>query len=140
MSLFQGFLLDTNAISETQKPRPNPSVLSFFQSTSGSHLYLSVLTLGELRKGDFNKRQRHSGMTGRYSLWIDMLERSYADRMLTIDKPTANLWGELSAGHSRPVVDTLLAATAIVHGLTLVTRNTADFQDLPVKLLNPWRT
>ena len=69
--------------------------------------------------------------------WVDGLELSFADRILGIDAATAKLWGELSAQRSRPVIDTLLAATAVVHGLTLVTRNSADVEDTKAKLLNP---
>ena len=138
MSVAVGFLLDTNAISETIKLRPNANVLSLLNSVPNSSLYLSVLTIGELRKGDVAKRRRHPSMTDRYGSWIDALEGAYSDRILPVDKAIATLWGELNADRSRAAVDTLLAATAIVHGLTLVTRNVRDVDDLPVKLLNPW--
>ena len=138
MSVAVGFLLDTNAISETIKLRPNANVLSLLNSVPNSSLYLSVLTTGELRKGDVAKRRRHPSMTDRYGSWIDALEGAYSDRILPVDKAIATLWGELNADRSRAAVDTLLAATAIVHGLTLVTRNVRDVDDLPVKLLNPW--
>jgi predicted nucleic acid-binding protein len=139
MSLLHGFLLDTNAISETQKPRPDPTAISVLDSLAGARLYLSVLTLGELRRGGIIKRRRHPDAIDRYSSWIDTLEHTYADRILPIDTTTAKLWGELSADRTRAAVDTLLAATAIVHNLTLVTRNTRDVRDLPVRLLNPWQ-
>lgn len=71
--------------------------------------------------------------------WVDGLEYSFADRILGIDAATANLWGELSARRTRPVIDTLLTATAVVHELTFVTRNTSDVQDIEVKLLDPWQ-
>ena len=72
------------------------------------------------------------------SLWVDRLETDFADRVLDVNQQIARLWGELSADRSRPAVDTLLAATAIHHGLTLVTRNVRDVQDTPVVLHNPW--
>ena len=134
-----GYLIDTNAISEMRKAKPNAGVVSWFHSISADSGYLSVLTLGELRRGAAIKRQRHPEMTDRYSRWIDALELGYADRLLEIDRAVATLWGELSVGRTRAVVDTLLAATAIVHDLTLVTRNTQDVSDLPMKLLNPWQ-
>ena len=140
MSLSAGFLLDTNAISETIKRRPNANLLSFLNVVPNSSLYLSVLTIGELRKGDVAKRRKHPGMTDRYRSWIDALEEAYTDRILPVDKAIATLWGELNADRSRAAVDTLLAATAIIHGLTLVTRNVRDVDDLPVKLVNPWLT
>jgi predicted nucleic acid-binding protein len=133
----QGYLLDTNVISEPQKPRPNPAVLAALRSMK-DETYLSVLTIGELRRGDAAKRLRHPAMSGRHAAWIDGLEAVYGERILPIDKATATLWGQISADRSRPVVDTLLAATAIVHGLTLVTRNVRDVSGLPVRLLNPW--
>ena len=70
--------------------------------------------------------------------WVEGLELSFADRILGIDSATAKLWGELSGQRPRPVLDTLLAATAITHKLTLVTRNTSDIHDLPVRVLDPW--
>ena len=75
----------------------------------------------------------------RLGTWIDGLEFSFGDRILAVDAAIARQWGELSAERSRPVVDTLLAATALVHKLTLVTRNISDVQDFGVKLLDPWR-
>jgi hypothetical protein len=140
VSLSAGFLLDTNAISETIKRRPNANLLSFLNVVPNSSLYLSVLTIGELRKCDMAKRRKHPGMTDRYRSWIDALEEAYTDRILPVDKAIATLWGELNADRSRAAVDTLLAATAIIHGLTLVTRNVRDVDDLPVKLVNPWLT
>jgi predicted nucleic acid-binding protein len=132
------FLLDTNAISETRKQRPHQGALSVLRSFPLESVYLSVLTLGELRRGEVNKRRLHPDMSNRYGAWIDSLEVVYSERILPIDKAIGTLWGQLTADRSRPVVDTLLAATALVHNLTLVTRNTKDIAGLPVKLLNPW--
>jgi hypothetical protein len=70
--------------------------------------------------------------------WVDGLETNFADRILGVDTASAKLWGQWSAQRPRPVVDTLLAATAVVHDLVFVTRNVSDIQDLPVKVLNPW--
>jgi predicted nucleic acid-binding protein len=78
-------------------------------------------------------------MSGQYAAWIDSVEAAYGQRLLQVDKATATLWGQLSADRTRAVIDTLLAATAITHNLTLVTRNTRDVAGLPVKLLNPWQ-
>jgi predicted nucleic acid-binding protein len=135
----QGYLLDTNAISEIRKKEPNAGVLSLFRAAATGSFYLSVLTLGELRRGAAIKSRRHPEMTDRYAVWINSLEVQYANRILGVDQPIATLWGELTADRSRTVVDALLAATAIHHDLTLVTRNTRDVADLPVKLLNPWQ-
>lgn len=100
-------------------------------------MWISVLTFGELRRGLTVKRQRH-GDTTALERWVNQMEANYADQTLSIDLPVAKLWGTLTSDRTRPGVDSLLAATALVHNLTLVTRNTKDFDDLPVKLLDPW--
>jgi hypothetical protein len=85
------------------------------------------------------KRREDKDAGARLSVWVDGLEESFADRILKIDLPIARLWGDWSSERARPVIDTLLAATASVHGLALVTRNVRDVADLQVKTLNPWR-
>ncbi len=132
------YLLDTNVVSETRKNQANPQVLSFLAAVEPSSLFLSVLTIGELRKGVANKKRTDVPGAKRIGAWVDGLEGTFADRILNIDAVTARVWGELSAQRTRPVIDTLLAATALAHGLTLVTRNTSDVVDTKVKLLNPW--
>lgn len=103
-----------------------------------AHAYVSVLTLGELRKGaDALALRNPEGERG-ISLWIDRIEADYEDRVLEVNRDIARIWGKLSASRTRPVVDTLIAATAIHHGLTLVTRNVRDVQDIPVVLHDPW--
>jgi toxin FitB len=132
------YLLDTNILSETRKKQANENVLSFVAGAHPSTLYISVLTLGELRKGVALKQPSDPAAAKRLGAWVDGLEFSFADRILGIDAPTARLWGELSAQRPRAVIDSLLAATAIVHELTFVTRNTSDVEDIDVKLLNPF--
>lgn len=137
MSQATQYLLDTNVLSETRKKQPDAKVIAFLTNTDPSTIYISVLTLGELRKGVAQKR-RTDPATATLAAWVDGLEFGFADRILGIDTATAKLWGELSAQRPRPVVDTLLAATAIVHELTFVTRNTSDVQDIDVKLHDPF--
>jgi predicted nucleic acid-binding protein len=134
------YLLDTNVLSETRKKQTDERVASFILHSEPSALYISVLTLGELRKGVAQKKRTDPNPAAARKIgeWVDGLEFGFADRILGIDSATAKLWGEWSAERPRPVIDTLLAATAVVHGLTLVTRNTDDVQDLKVKLFNPW--
>jgi predicted nucleic acid-binding protein len=133
------YLLDTNVLSETRKRRPDEAVLAFLEAAEPSLLFISVLALGEFRKGVVLKMADDSEGAKAIGSWVDGLEHSFADRFVGIDAATARLWGELSAQRSRPVVDTLLAATAIVHHLTLVTRNEKDVMDVPsLLLLNPW--
>ena len=134
------YLLDTNFISEARKPRPDPGVLAFFDSNDPNSAFISVLTLGELRKGIAAKKLRDHDPNAATQLaaWVEGLEIGFADRILGVDLATARLWGEWSAERPRPVVDTLLAATAVINDLTLVTRNIRDVRDIPVKLHDPW--
>jgi hypothetical protein len=133
-----GYLLDTNVIAETRKSRADPRVIDFIEAERGERLFLSVLTLGELRKGVVARRRTDAVTADRLAVWVDEIEARFADRVLPLNVMAARIWGELSAGRSLPVVDTLIAATAIVHGLVLVTRNTRDFTATGVPVLDPW--
>ena len=133
------YLLDTNLISETRKLRADPGVMAFLSAADSAGLYLSVLTLGELRKGVEAKRRSDSGAATRLGAWVDDIETIFADRVLPVDGSAARLWGELSARRSLPVIDTLIAAIAITRGLALATRNTRDFAATGVMLVDPWR-
>jgi toxin FitB len=137
--LTTGYLLDTNVISETRKTRANSGVMAFLSKADGEALFLSVLTLGELRKGVEAKRRTSHAIAEQLGAWVDGLETTFADRVLPIDVATARCWGELSAGRSLPVIDTLIAATAIGHGFTLVTRNTRDVASTGVTIVDPWQ-
>jgi predicted nucleic acid-binding protein len=133
-----GYLLDTNIVSETRKIRPAPGVTAFFATADAAALFVSVLTLGELRKGVAARRRIDPVSADRIGLWVDGIETGFADRVLLVDAAVARLWGELSAARSLPVVDALIAVTAITRGLTLVTRNTRDVAATGVALLDPW--
>jgi predicted nucleic acid-binding protein len=134
-----GYLLDTNFISETRKIRADAGVTAFLSASDATGLFLSVLTLGELRRGVEAKRRTDSATSARLSAWVDGIETTFADRILPVDVAAARHWGELSAGRSLPVIDTLIAATAITRGLTLVTRNTRDVAATGVPLVDPWQ-
>ncbi|HEY0796359.1 MAG TPA: type II toxin-antitoxin system VapC family toxin [Acidisarcina sp.] len=138
MSSALRYLLDTNVMSETRKKLANERVMAFLAGTDPSALYMSVLAVGELRKGVTLKRKSDAEAARQLASWVDGLEYGFGERFLPIDSATARLWGELSADCSRPVVDMLLAATAITHDLIYVTRNTRDVEGIDVKLLNPW--
>ncbi len=132
------WLLDTNVISELARPVPNPGVAQWLTAYEGE-LFLSVLTLGEVQKGISNladsKRRR------RLASWLDREIRPwFAGRLLPVDERVAVCWGRLQAqaGHPLPAVDSLIAATALEHGLTLATRNTVDMARTGVSLFNPW--
>lgn len=134
------YLLDTSFVCEARKPRPDPGVLAFLQTEEPNSGFISVLTLGELRKGVAAKRLRDpdDNAATRLAAWVEGIELSFSNRILGIDAATARLWGDWSAQRPRPVVDTLLAATAVRNDLTLVTRNIRDLRGIPVKLLDPW--
>ena len=137
-----GFLLDTNVISELVKPKPDDRVRRWIEETDESILFLTVLTLGEIRKGV--ERLRSGRRRGRLESWLQVdLPSRFQDRILPIDAAIADRWGRISAiatakGKPVPVIDGLLAATAIHHNLTLVTRNSSDVSGTGVATLNPW--
>jgi hypothetical protein len=132
------YLLDTNILSETRKKQADEKVVAFLTSADPSSIYISILTLGELRKGVAQKRRTDPATAAALAAWVDGLEFGFANHILAVDTATAKVWGELSAQRPRPVIDTLLAATAIVHELTFVTRNTSDVEDIDMTLLNPF--
>lgn len=134
-----GYLLDTSVISETRKIRADTGVMAFLSAADGERLFLSVLTLGELRKGVAVKRRADPTVADQLAAWVESIETTFADRVLPIDVAAARAWGDLSAVRSLPVVDTLIAATAIGHRLTLVTRNTRDVSSTGVRIVDPWQ-
>jgi predicted nucleic acid-binding protein len=139
LTVAAGYLLDTNIISETRRTRADSGVMAFLSAAEGTGLFLSVLTLGELRKGVETKRRTDPVAADRLGAWVDGIETMFADRVLPVDMAAARRWGELSAGRSLPVIDTLIAATALGRGLTLVTRNTRDVESTGVPLVDPWQ-
>jgi predicted nucleic acid-binding protein len=138
-----GFLLDTNVISELVKPRPDENVRRWIDETDESILFLSAVTLGEIRKGIDSLRS--GARRGRLESWLQVdLRDRFRGRILPIDEAIADRWGAISAmaaskGKPVPVVDGLLAATALHHNLTLVTRNSSDVGGTGVSTLNPWQ-
>jgi predicted nucleic acid-binding protein len=133
------YLLDINVLSEVVKKRPAPRVLEWFASIQDEALYLSVLTLGEIRRGV----ERLPQGKGREELrsWLEIeLPGWFGERVLPIDQKVADCWGTLLASTERtlPSIDALLAATARCHDLRIVTRNEKDFQGTGVAVLNPW--
>jgi toxin FitB len=133
-----GFLLDTNVLSEARKPDGNPHLRAWLATVRGDELYLSVLVLGEIRQGVERLRRRDSRQAGVYEAWLATLRRDYADRLVPVTADIAEEWGRLNAPDPLPVIDGLLAATARVRSLTLVSRNTADLARTGARLLNPF--
>jgi predicted nucleic acid-binding protein len=132
------YLLDTNVISELIKATPNKRVLTWINEINESDLYLSVLTIGELRKGI--ERLDKSHKKSQLLIWLEQdLFARFSNRILFIDLAVAERWGRLSAANKTlPAIDSLIAATALHHDLTLVTRNVSDFDITTLEVLNPW--
>ena len=130
------YLLDTNVVSEVRKPRANPHVRAWFAFVPGESLYLSVLTVGEIRRGIERLRRRDPAQAAVFEAWLASLRQHYADRLLPVTSEIADEWGRLNIPDPLPTIDGLLAATARVRGLVLVTRNTADLARTGVRLLN----
>jgi predicted nucleic acid-binding protein len=132
------FLLDTNVLAELRKPRPKAPVAAWFDSVDGEQLYLSVLVVGEIQQGVARLRRRDPRQAAVFDAWLGRLRQEFTDRLLPVDEQVALEWGTLNAGDPLPAVDGLLAATAKVHGLTVVTRNVADFTRVGVPVLDPF--
>jgi predicted nucleic acid-binding protein len=139
-----GYLLDTNCVSELVSASPAKRVLDWIESIDEALLFLSVLTLGEFRKGVAGLTQGRRRT--RLEAWLEVeLRARFEGRLLPIDHQIADRWGFIAAearrrGAALPIVDGLLAATALQYNLTVVTRNTGDFSAAPVPVLNPWDT
>ena len=133
------YLLDTNVLSELRKgKRANPRVVAWFEGVADKEVFISVLVLGELRQGVERVRRRDPAAAARLERWLDALATGYADRALPVDDRIADLWGRLSVPDPLPAVDGLLAATALVHNLTLVTRNVRDVEATGAEVFNPF--
>ena len=133
------YLIDTNVISELVRPKPHAAVLDWFANTPDEALFLSVLTLGEIRKGV--EKLPEPRRREKLRLWLEHdLRDWFGPRILPIGPDVADHWGRLLAQAGRPVpaIDSLLAATALHHDLRLVTRNTKDFDYTGLQVINPW--
>lgn len=132
------YLLDTNIVSDVQRRLPKPT--EWLASVDPTSVSLSVITLGEIERGIIKLRKVDSEKATRLDLWLRELRRDNADRILAVTEDVALTWGRITAGRIRGSADTLIAATALVHDLILVTRNVVDFDDTGVTVLNPWDT
>ena len=132
------FLVDTCALSELTKQKPSPRVSDWFDAAAPETLFVSVLTLGEIRKGI--KRLGAGRRRARITMWLETeLPDWFENRVLPVDAGVADEWGRLAARlRSLPAIDGLIAATALRHRLAVVTRNESDFAATGVDLLNPW--
>ncbi len=133
------YLVDTNVISELRKrERGHPDVLRWATSVEPSRLYTSVLVIGEIRRGIELKRRADPAQAAVLDVWLDTVRAGMGARILPVDESVADAWGKLGIPDPISPVDGLIAATALVHGLTVVTRNTADMARTGVALLDPF--
>jgi predicted nucleic acid-binding protein len=133
------YLLDTNVLSELRKKNPDPSVAKWIKNNSRADFYVSALVIGELRNGIERIRVRDAAQSRVLEVWLDGVRQHYGDRILPVTANIAELWGRLNVPPTPPpIVDGLIVATALTHGLTLVTRNVADVVRTGVALVNPF--
>lgn len=133
------YLIDTNVISEVRKgARCDPHVAGWYASIDDESLYLSVLVLGEIRNGIERARRREPARAKALEAWLSDVRDAFAERVLPIGRDIADEWGRMNAKRPVPVIDGLLAATAKVHGLILVTRNVSDIRGLGADALDPF--
>lgn len=133
------YLIDTNVISELRKGgRADSGVKSWFAALADEEVFLSVLTIGEIRRGIESIRRRDLEAAAALDSWLGRIYEAHRDRVVPIDRAIAEEWGRMSAPDPLPVVDGLLAATAKVAGLTLATRNVGDIMRTGVELVNPF--
>jgi len=137
------YLVDTCVVSEIVKPCPSKLLIEWLQETPSDRLYLSVLTIGEIRKGV--SKLPSSRKKARLTEWLNTLIEDYKDRILSVDLTVSENWGEMQAtaekeGLTLAAIDGLIASIARTHNLILVTRNESDFQGCDIPLFNPWKT
>jgi len=133
------FLLDTNVLSELRKgAKCDPGVKRWALSTKLDRHCISVISLGEIRKGIENLRRNAPDQCPALERWLETLKSDYSNDLLPVNDEIMNRWGILQAAQSLPVLDSLIAATALENGLTVVTRNVRDFEKTGVKLVNPF--
>jgi predicted nucleic acid-binding protein len=135
------YLLDTNVISELRKgERADPNVAAWYADLADEEIFLSALTIGEIRRGVESVRRRDPDAAASLDSWLARLSEAHADRILSVDRAIAEEWGRMNVPDPLPVIGGLLAATARVLGLTLVTRNVADVNGADVEVLNPFKS
>lgn len=132
------YLLDTTMVSEFRKKTPDAGAVKWFDSVRSGQLYVSALMVGELRKGIERLADRDPTQAAALDDWCQRLVRGFSDRIIPVTQDIAETWGRLSARTPLPVVDGLMAATALVHDWTFVTRNTTDVERTGVRVLNPF--
>lgn len=132
------FLLDTNVLSEARRPQADTHVKAWLSSVASTDLFTSVLVVGEICRGVERLRRRDIAQATLLDEWLATLKQQFANRVLPVTMEIAEEWGRLNAPDPLPTIDGYLAATANIHGLTVVTRNVRDLARTGVALLDPW--
>jgi predicted nucleic acid-binding protein len=132
------YLLDTNVLSELRRRHSDPHVLAWYATVTSAEIFISALTIGEIRLGIERLRRKDSVQADHLEYWLRGLQATYSDHIVDVNSRIAEEWGRLNAGDPLPVIDGLLAASAQARGWTLVTRNTRDLERSRVALLNPF--
>ena len=132
------YLLDTNVVSALRRPDRSPVVVRWLENQRSTDLYLSVITVGEIKRGFAQQRRLDPIFARELASWLDEIIGWYGDRILGIDVATARRWGQLSATIGHSSVDLLIAATALENGLAVVTRNVSHFESTGVRVVNPF--
>lgn len=132
------YLLDTNIVSELRRKTPNENVVSWFKELHPNTVYLSCITIGEVRAGALKKRKTDKQSGGLLLKWVDSLIRDYDEQIINIDLETSEVWAELLSIDNTNAIDSLVAAQAIQANMTLVTRNVKHFKMFDIKIINPF--
>lgn len=132
------FLLDTDVVSLLRRPDRHPAPARWLQGQRPADLFVSVVTLAEIERGLARQKRRNPAFARDLEAWMEQMAVSFADRIIGVDPAAARLWGRMSGDIGHFNVDLLIAATALVHGLTVVTRNVRHFEPTGVRVLNPF--
>ncbi len=133
------FLIDTMVLSELRRRQRDPGVVGWIAQQRQDDCFLSVVSIGEIERGIARRRAADPAFAGELATWLDRLLRLHGERLLVVDLAIARRWGQLSAALGHDSADLLIAATALEHGLTVVTRNLRHFTPTGVATLNPWQ-
>ena len=134
------YLLDTNVLSEVRKgSNTHPAVRKWWSETDFLEIHVSVMVLGEIRQGVERLRGKNPQKAQEIERWLQSITNALGARLLVVNHKIADVWGRMGVKRTLPLVDSVLAATAVAHGLTLVTRNTKDIQDTGARYLNPFK-